>query len=443
MFNYNSWFEEAVEDLDFIVIDSVDNRYSINKHGLVHDHQLNRSVKPHRLGNHYYINLTVNGKPEKVNWSRIYLMAFSPMHIEYSTYAKALDVHIRDRSVIVPNLKNLIWLVPHGGVECIKYPGFYSIPGNPEILVSKEYRFIRYRNGQEINILYPKNGMTYPNVKIDPSNKVGTQSTRLVHRLVALAFIPVKGGREYFFVNHIDGNKCNFNVENLEWVSKYENNVHAIRNGLRTDAKRYKIYNVITKETKSFASGGLLSDFIGDKKGTVLTSIEQWKKHGYLKYKPWLILEEHEEIPDIDESVLKKVSPTASLIYKLEKECGEYKYYFGMSDLLAAIGMSRDEFKGYPRILSNEKINGYKITSYAEIDAPEESKKLIKRNTKGGSKPIPILIRDTRTNITTEYPSSEYFANLIGVKKKTMQRIANYNDNVYKHYHITYLRDKE
>ena len=46
-----------------------------------------------------------------------------------------------------------------------------------------------------------------------------------VHRLVAKAFIPAIEGKDY--VNHIDCNTKNNCVENLEWVTSLENQVHA------------------------------------------------------------------------------------------------------------------------------------------------------------------------------------------------------------------------
>lgn len=53
-----------------------------------------------------------------------------------------------------------------------------------------------------------------------------------IHRLVASAFIrPLKPKEE---VNHIDGNKSNNNINNLEIVSRIENQNHAIRNGLNS-----------------------------------------------------------------------------------------------------------------------------------------------------------------------------------------------------------------
>ena len=57
--------------------------------------------------------------------------------------------------------------------------------------------------------------------------KAGVHHTRYVHRLVALAFLPVDPTRNE--VNHIDGNKSNPALSNLEWVNESEQRLHAWR----------------------------------------------------------------------------------------------------------------------------------------------------------------------------------------------------------------------
>lgn len=52
----------------------------------------------------------------------------------------------------------------------------------------------------------------------------GKISRHMVHRLVALLFIPLEEGKD--FVNHIDNNRTNNSVSNLEWVTHSENMIH-------------------------------------------------------------------------------------------------------------------------------------------------------------------------------------------------------------------------
>lgn len=90
-----------------------------------------------------------------------------------------------------------------------------------------------------VNLRQPYNGVTSGHV--------------LLHRLVAEAFIPNPDGKPQ--VNHIDGNKRNNQVDNLEWVTRAENAQHAYMTGLHK--KRYGFhYSEEAKEKMSLAHKG-------------------------------------------------------------------------------------------------------------------------------------------------------------------------------------------
>ena len=98
----------------------------------------------------------------------------------------------------------------------------------------------------------------------------GKTNSARVHRLVAETFIP--NPNNYRDVNHIDGNKLNNNIDNLEWVSHSNNIRHSYKNGLQNNiTNRYGNYHVLTnieiQEILELHSIGLIDKEIANKIG--------------------------------------------------------------------------------------------------------------------------------------------------------------------------------
>ena len=85
--------------------------------------------------------------------------------------------------------------------------------------------------------------------------KNGKQKNTLIHRIVAEAFIP--NPNNFLEVNHLDENKTNNELSNLEWCDTSYNNNHGTRNKRISQklSKEMKAVNVKTGEAITFSSG--------------------------------------------------------------------------------------------------------------------------------------------------------------------------------------------
>ena len=98
--------------------------------------------------------------------------------------------------------------------------------GFPGLAVSKQGHVWSFKKNRLLPGLKSDRGYMRLYIK----NKYGAFVCIPIHRLVAMRFIPNPENKPQ--VNHIDGNKENNCVENLEWASNLENAHHAMAHGL-------------------------------------------------------------------------------------------------------------------------------------------------------------------------------------------------------------------
>lgn len=137
--------------------------------------------------------------------------------------------------------------------DIIGYEGLYQVSNIGRVkTMARLHRESRPYMKQERLMNPPVNSVGYPQVCLYKDKKGVIQS---VHRLVATVFLERKP--EHQVINHIDGNKLNNHVDNLEWCTYGHNQAHAIRTGLIriyrgeshyaskvSDAQRLEIHNL-------------------------------------------------------------------------------------------------------------------------------------------------------------------------------------------------------
>lgn len=98
----------------------------------------------------------------------------------------------------------------------------------------------------------------------------GKTKTLTVHRLVAMSFIENPNNLPQ--VNHIDGNKKNNNVSNIEWCTAKQNMHHAVKSGLfekRTGIRPVYQFSLDGKFIKKWESGMEASHYLGKKEQSI------------------------------------------------------------------------------------------------------------------------------------------------------------------------------
>lgn len=97
-----------------------------------------------------------------------------------------------------------------------------KIPNYPNYSATYDGRIFNHNTERFMALSKMPEGYLRLNIK----NNSG-QKKFLIHRLIALTFIPNPKNKPQ--VNHIDSNKSNNSVDNLEWITNKENREHALR----------------------------------------------------------------------------------------------------------------------------------------------------------------------------------------------------------------------
>ena len=142
---------------------------------------------------------------------------------------------------------------------------YHKLKFNPKYIISnKGFVISLVREFHLLNIRRDKNGYTHYYIR---DLSTGKRKDFKGHRLVAEYFID--NPNNYPIVNHIDGNKANNHIENLEWCTHSQNNIHAYKNGLNRSKKRQCTINGINYESITEAANQL---------GVSRATIQSWLK---------------------------------------------------------------------------------------------------------------------------------------------------------------------
>ena len=148
-------------------------------------------------------------------------------------------------------------------------------PSAPTLLISDTGRVLRMASSRRNRGRW----QTYPEIEVKArpigagylaicSKEQGVKRTLYVHRLVAEAFLGKPG--DATDVNHIDGDKTNNNLANLEWTTHSKNLQHAVRAGL---AGRVALTPADVRQIRALITEGCKRSEIAKRFGVSLSAV--------------------------------------------------------------------------------------------------------------------------------------------------------------------------
>lgn len=130
---------------------------------------------------------------------------------------------------------------------------------------------------------YPKGYVTKLGYRVYYFSFNGIKKNLYAHRMVAETYIP-NDDPEKDCVNHIDGNKLNNSVQNLEWVTKADDNRHAVKNNLNNRKKKVYCYDKNRKLVcvyESLTAAAMATGFGENSIADCALAIKKPLTHGY------------------------------------------------------------------------------------------------------------------------------------------------------------------
>lgn len=253
----------------------------------------------------------------------------------------------------------------------------------------------------------------------------------LVHRLVCMAFYGLPNETENH-VNHIDGNKHNNRMDNLEWVTRSENLTHSYATGLRKDNRSVYIHDLKTGEKTKYCS--------------MASAVVQF---GINSSGAWRFIMKYVNTPYDDRYVFEIDADGTTIPCKKEfvrdiivKDYRDGRMYIFSDSAGVAIhtGLRRETILWQ---LRHDSVNLFKGYCFQFLDSAKDwpifSQRRIEASLLFQGTLHPVDVTNIETGESKLFASLASFAKSIGLHANTVRRQLKRTPNHFNSYLITYL----
>lgn len=324
--------------------------------------------------------------------------------------------------------------------ESIIFPGYYVIPGNDRIVIKPDGECLSTNTGKVLN-KYINNGW-YPRII---ATVKGNNKSFLLHRLMAFAFLDKPENLvEYDFdelhVNHKDGVKTNYGLDNLEWCLPQHNVKHAFSNFLQSGTvvlARHILLDTIIK----FPGIIPCADYFK-------ISNRRLKRHLYTNQagiitKDWYVfkLDDGNEWPELSTNdAVEDKWRFFSVAVARNIDNGQIVLANTLEELCSIIGVAYSSMSAHKLKYGTDIPYKGWVSEITDTIAGLDTSGIILRTIRGKTnfgKPIKVL--NTKTNNEEVFQSAYEFSRSIGFSGNSINNAITTNEGNFKHYKITRL----
>ncbi len=251
----NSNIKENI-NIDHINRNKLDNNYKNLKFVTPQENSMNRN----RNNTNIVIQYTVDGTFIKEFQNALIACEETGLNLD-GIRRSCNDITFQRRTIHQQNNTEYKWRYQNK-IEKQEIPEGVKIPGYDKYIITDLGVIYSLKLGKTLQLFTTSAG--YKSVSITEDKK---SKKFFVHRLVMLTF----KGASKLPVNHIDGNKSNNNLSNLEYVTYSENSLHAVKLGniktrkiKKIDKDTKEVIEVYSSLTEAANYYNTSSSFLGD-----------------------------------------------------------------------------------------------------------------------------------------------------------------------------------
>lgn len=243
-----------------------------------------------------------------------------------------------------------------------------------------------------------------------------------VHRLMANTFLPSDVPTDELDVNHKDTNKLNNTIDNLEWVTRSGNCVHALENGLWTTATPVLVKDLRTGDVARYYGLNACARAHGVNPALINYYLKDSSK---VRMSFFVFINEGQEWPDLtlDDALMQSKS-AQKVSVAVNVETNEILVFSNIKSAAAYIGVPGDTLGMHIRRYGEKPYHGYsfrlaKTTDEILVGLARRKKSTFKPV--ASRKPLPILVKNKETGVEETWDSTEDFAKHVGAKWNTVR----------------------